>query len=194
MIKQIDKQTLILKKGGKRSFSYKTKASMLFISMRRMSLWFTVMKRKEKITWIYFYPNWQMKFDSKNWWKEKLFLWCQNINSFIPMSKMSLWFLIMKRKEIITWIHVYPNWQINLDSKNGGKRSFSYETKASMSFIPIRKMSLWFTIMKRKGIITRIRFYPNWQANFDSKNWRKEKLFFQNQNIHSPILMSKQSL
>ena len=38
--------------------------------------------------------------------------------SFIPMC---LWCPILKRKKIITWIHVYPNWQTNFDSRNGGK-------------------------------------------------------------------------
>ena len=28
------------------------------------------------------------------------------------------------------WIHVYPNQQTNINSKNSIKRSFSYETKA----------------------------------------------------------------
>ena len=29
------------------------------------------------------------------------------------------------------WFHVYPNWKTNLNSENGRKTSFSYETKAS---------------------------------------------------------------
>ena len=38
MFIQISKRTLILKKAGKISFSYETKASMSFIPMTRMSL------------------------------------------------------------------------------------------------------------------------------------------------------------
>ena len=37
----------------------------------------------------------------------------------------------MKIEEIVIWIHVYPNSKTNLNSKNGRKKSFSYETKAS---------------------------------------------------------------
>ena len=51
--------------------------------------------------------------------------------------------------------------RITMSPKNGGKKSFSYETKASMSFIPMRIMHLWFSIMKRNEIIMRIHVYPN---------------------------------
>ena len=37
--------------------------------------------------------------------------------------------------------------------KNGGKKGFLNETKASMSFMPVRKMSLWHLIMKKKEVI-----------------------------------------
>ena len=30
------------------------------------------------------------------------------------------------------WIRIYPNWKMNLNSKNGTNWSFSYETKASI--------------------------------------------------------------
>ena len=46
--------------------------------------------------------------------------------------------------------------------KNGGKRSFFYETKESMSLIPISRMSLWCPIMKKKKIIMWIYFCLNW--------------------------------
>ena len=54
---QIDKWTLIVKNDGKRSFSYETKASMSFIPMRRMSLWCSIMKRKEIAMWIHVCPK-----------------------------------------------------------------------------------------------------------------------------------------
>ena len=64
------------------------------------------------------------------------------------------------------------------DSKNGGRKSFSYETKTSIYlFIPISKMRLWFLMMRKKETIMWIHFYPNWQTNFYSKKWWKEKLF-----------------
>ena len=37
--------------------------------------------------------------------------------------------------------------------KNGGNRSVSYKTEASMSFIRMSRMSLWCRIIKRKEII-----------------------------------------
>ena len=90
----------------------------------------------------------------------KFSLWNQCINSFIPMKRMTLWCLIIKRKEIIMWIHVYPYWKMNFNSKNGRKKSFSYESKASISFIPMRRMNLWCPIIERKEIITWIQVYP----------------------------------
>ena len=123
---QIGNQTLILKNGWKKSFSYEAKASMSFITMSKMSFWFTIIKRKEIFMWLCVYPNWQTNFDSKKWCKQKLFIWNQNINSFILISRMSLWFLIMKRKEIIIWIHVYPNWQTNFDSKKWWKKKLFF--------------------------------------------------------------------
>ena len=88
--------------------------------------------KKDIIVWIYVYPIWQMNFDSKKLWEVKFFLWNQSINSFIPMRRMNLWSPIIKRKMIIMWIHVYPNWRTNFNCKNGKKRSFPYETKVSI--------------------------------------------------------------
>ena len=34
--------------------------------------------------------------------------------------------------------------------KNGGRRSFAYETKATMSFIQMSRTSLWCPIMEKK--------------------------------------------
>ena len=118
--------TLIVKNGGKRSFSCETKPSMSFTPMRGMSLWCPIMKGKKIIMWIHVCPHWQTNFNSKNWWKEKLFLWNQSINAFILISRMSLWCLIMKRKEIIMYIHVCPNWKRTLILNNGGKNCFYY--------------------------------------------------------------------
>ena len=83
MFIQIYKCTLVVKNGGRKRFSYKTKASISFTLMRRMSLWFTIMKRKEIIMWIRVYPNWKMNLDSKKWWVE-CFLRNQNINVIYP--------------------------------------------------------------------------------------------------------------
>ena len=42
--------------------------------------------------------------------------------SFIPIRKMCLWCLIMKRKEIITSIHVCPTWRMNFYSEKWLKK------------------------------------------------------------------------
>ena len=108
----------------------------------------------------------------------QVFLWNQSINSFILMSWMNLWCPIVKRKEISMWICVYPNWKMNFNSKNGRKRSFSYETKDSISFIRTRRMNLW-PILERKEIIMWIQVYPNWKMNFSSKNSRKRSFCYE---------------
>ena len=149
------------KNSRKRSFSYETKASISFIPTRRMCLWGPIMKGKEIITWIYLYLNWKMNFNFKNNRKRSFTYDIMASISFIPIKRMCLWCPIMKKNEIIMWIHVYPNWRMNFDSKNGSKRSFSYETKASQSFIPTSRMWFWCAIMKRKKIIIRIQVYPN---------------------------------
>ena len=141
--------------------------------MRTMWLWCPFMKRKEIITWIHDYPNWQMNFYSKKWCEVKFFLWNQSINSFIPMRGMKLWFLIIKRMGIIMWIYVYHSWKANINSKICTKRSFSYETKVSIPFIPIKRMCLWCLTTKRKEIIMWIHVNPNWKTNFNSKNGNK---------------------
>ena len=52
---------------------------------------------------------------------------------------------------------------MNIESKeNWWKKSFSYETNTSLSlsFIPMRRMCVWCPTMKRKEIITYIKFVP----------------------------------
>ena len=71
--------------------------------------------------------------------------------SFIPMSRMSLWCPIMKRKGILCESMFVLIDKQNLTLKTDGKRSFSFETKTSMSFIPMSKMSLWHPVMKKEG-------------------------------------------
>ena len=155
------KMNINSKIGRKRSFPYEIKSSIPFIPIRRMCLWCPIMKRNKIITWIHDDPNWQMNFDFKKWWEVKFLLWNQSINSFILMRRMNLQCPINKRNKIIMWIRIYPNWKTIFNSKNGRKRSSSYETKASISFIPLRRMGLWFQIMKTIEIIKRIRVYPN---------------------------------
>ena len=104
--------------------------------------------------------------------------------SFISIRRIRLWCQIMKGKEITMWIDVCLIEKWTLILKNYGKGRFSYETKASMPFIPMRRMSLWCSIMKRKGITIWICVYPNREMNFNSKKRWKEKLFLWNQSIN----------
>ena len=50
------------------------------------------------------------------------------------------------------WIRVYPNWRMDFNSKNGGKRCFSCETKTSISFIPTRECVCGAQPWKRKRL------------------------------------------
>ena len=85
-----------------------------------------------------------MNFDSKENGENKSFIYeIKEAISFVPMRRMSLWSPIMKRKEIIMRVNVCPNNWMNFNSKeNGGKKKKFYESRASMSFILIRRMSL----------------------------------------------------
>ena len=137
--------------------------------------------------WIHVYPNWQTKFDFKKWWEVMFFLWNQHINSFIPIRRISLWLLIVKRMEII----VCPNCHLKFKPKNGGKWLWNQSIKL---FTPLRRMSLWGSIMKTKEIILRIHVCHNWQTNFNSKNSRKRSLFYETKASMSFIPISKMSL
>ena len=161
------------KNGRNRSYSFETKASISFIPMRRMCLWCPILERKVIIMWIHVYCCWKMNLNSKNGRKRSFSFVTKASIPFIPTRRMCLWCPILKRMEIIMWIQVYPNRKTNLSSKNGNKWSFSYEIKASKSFITIKRMRLWCPIMKRKEIIMWIHVYPNWKTNLNSKNgWK----------------------
>ena len=123
--------------------------------------------------WIHIYPNWKTCFNSKNGRNRSFSLETKALLSFISMRRKWLWCPIMKGKEIILLIHVYPNWTTNFNSKNSRKAGFSYETMVSISFIPTGRMCLWCPIMKKNEIIMWIHVYPNRKMNFDSKKGRK---------------------
>ena len=117
----------------------------------------------------------------------EVFLWNQRINSLILISGMNLWCPIIKRKEIIMWTRVYPNWKMNFNSKIDRKRNLFFETKPLISFIQMRRINLWCPIIERKEIITWIHVYPNWKTNFNSKNGKKRSFVMkQNINIINP--------
>ena len=131
-------------------------------------------KKKKINMWIHVYPNSKTNFNSKNSGNRSFSYETKASISFIPTRRMCSWRPIMKRKEIIIWIHVYLNSKMNLNSKKGRKGSFSYETKALISFIPMRRICLWCPMMKGIRIIMSIHVYRNWKMNFDSKNSKKE--------------------
>ena len=173
--------------GNKRSFSYETKASISLIPMRRTSLWCPIMKWNEITIWIYVYPNWKTYFNSKIGNKRSFSFETKASISLIPTRRMCLWCPIMKRKEIVMWIHVYRNWKTNFNSKIGNKRSFSYETKASISLIPERRMCLWSPITKTKVTIMWIHVYPNWNKDFNSKIGNKRSFSYETKSSISLI-------
>ena len=115
--------------GNKRSFSYETKASISLIPMRRMCLWCPIMRRKEIIAWIYVYRNWKANFNSKIGNKRTFSYETKALISLIPTRKMRLRCPIVKRKEIVMWIHVYPNWKTYFNSKLGAREVFLLNPK-----------------------------------------------------------------
>ena len=115
-----------------------------------MCLWYPIKKRKEIVMWIHVYLNWNTNFDCEKGNRRSISCKIKASVSLIPSRATCLWCQIMKGKEIIMWIHVYSNRNTNFNSKKGNKRSFSYDTKASISLIPTRRTSLWCPIMKHK--------------------------------------------
>ena len=98
---------------------------------------------------------------------------------------MNLWCPIVKRKDIIIWMRVYPNWKMNFTSKNSRKRCFSFKTKASVSFTLMWKMCLWCLIMKWNEIFMWICVYLHWKTNFNSKNSDKRCISYETKaSIH----------
>ena len=70
------------------------------------------------------------------------------------------------------------HWNMNFNSKIGNRRSFSYDTKASISLIPIRRTSLWCPIMTWNEITVWIYIYPNWKTYFNSKIVNKKAFYY----------------
>ena len=164
--------------GNKRSFSYETKATISLIPKRRMCLWCPIMKTKVIIMWIDVYSNWNTNFNSKIGNKKSFFYQTKSSISFILKRRMCLCCPIMKKKVIIMWILVYPNWMMYLNSKISNKNGFYYGTKASISLISSRRMCLWFPITKRKDIIMCIHVYRNWKMSFNSKIGNKRSFSY----------------
>ena len=112
------------------------------------------------ILWFHVYPIWNANFNSKIGNKRSFSYETKASISLIPKRRMYLWCPIMKKKGIIMWIHVYPNRNTNFNSKIGNKRSFYYETKASISLIPTRRMCLWFQSWRERILLCESKFIP----------------------------------
>ena len=93
-----------------------------------------------------------------------------------------LWCAIIKSKEIIARIYVYPNWLMKFGFESWWDMNFFLWNRSINSFIWMRR--LLCLIRKRNEIIVWIRVYPNWQTNFDSKKWWEKKFFLWNQTIN----------
>ena len=128
---------------------------------------------------IHVCPNWQMNINSKNGKKRSFSYETKASISFIPMRRMCLWCQIMKIKEIIMQIRVCPNRQTYINSINSKNKSFCFETKASISFIPMIRMHLWSPVMNRKEIIMWIHVYPNYKMIFNSKYGKKRSFSYE---------------
>ena len=108
----------------------------------------------------------------KNDGKKSFFYETKASMTFILMRRICLCCPIMRRKEIITCIHVCLYSRMNIDSKEShGKKSFSDKTNASLW------LCLWCPIVKRKEIIACIHICPNWRMNFNSKKNGGKKAF-----------------
>ena len=189
------------KNGGKISFSYKTKASKSFILIRRMCLWYLIIKRKKIIMWIYVCPNWQITLILKMVERE-FFLWIQRINSVIPIRRKNFWCPIIKRKEIILWIHVYPIEKRTLILKLVEKDVISLKPKLQYHlsqwgecvyvaywlkenrllcesvFLQIDEWTLILKMVKRDV------FLMKWKHQYHLSQWPNEQYFLWNQSIN----------
>ena len=90
--------------------------------------------------------------------------------SFILIRRMSLRGPIMKKRTLLYEFAFVLIGKQTLILKSGEKKSFYIETKASMSFIPTSRMSLWCPILKWKEIIMWIHAYPNEENMFMAPN------------------------
>ena len=79
--------------------------------------------------WIHVYPNGKMNSNSKNGNKRCSSCETKASISLIRMRRTCLWRQVMKRKEIIIWIRVHPNWKMNFNSKYDNNEVFLIKPK-----------------------------------------------------------------
>ena len=81
--------------------------------------------------------NWQSNFNSKKWWKEKLFLWNQGINVIYPNEHNEFMVANQEKKKWLLCDSVFVLIdRRTLILKHSENKSVLNETKASMLFIP----------------------------------------------------------
>ena len=117
--------------------------------------------------------NWKMNFISKNSQRKAFFI---NPRHQFVYPSVENEFVVPNHLTNRDY-YVNPclsNWKTNINSKNGGKRYFSYETKAWLSFIPMRRTHLWCLIVKRKEFIMRNYVCRNPPTNIISKMVERE--------------------
>ena len=146
----MDKWPLTLKNDRKRSFSYETKASLSFNPIIRICLRCPIVKKKEIIMCIHVCHNWRNNINFKKLVVKKAFLIKQKHQRHLSQWGEFVYGAQSWKKKITTCIHVFHIDRITLVLKKKGKNSFSYQTKASMSSIPIRRICLWCPIMKKR--------------------------------------------
>ena len=129
------------KNGRKWSFSYETRASKSFTPIRRMCLWCWSWNEKRLLCEPMFIPTERQTSILKMVESDDFLVKLKHQNRYHNKENVFMC-PIMKIKEITIYIHVYPNWKTNLNSKNCTKTIFSYETKAWKSFITARRMCL----------------------------------------------------
>ena len=120
-----------------------------FISLRRMNLWCPIIKRMEIVMWIYVYPNWKRIFNSKNGRK---ICFSHETKASIHLYQWGEWICgaqSLKEKRLLCKSE-FIQLKNELKSKNAKNRCFSYETKASLLFIPMRRMHLWSNHEKKE--------------------------------------------
>ena len=147
---------------------------------RRKFLWCLIIKGIKIIIRIHVCLFWQINIDSKENGGEKNFSWeTQTSTSCITMRWKYLCSPITKWIEILqeSMFTFFGRW--TLHKENGGKKSFSQETQASISCIPIKRKCLWYPITKRMDTITRIHVHLFWGKSLILKKMVEGKAFLE---------------
>ena len=87
-----------------------------------------------------------------------VFFWNQSHDIIYPNEENAFMVTNREKKKIILWICVCWNRLMNINSKNGGKGCFSYETKASIPFIPIGEWICGTQSVKERRLVCESEF------------------------------------